>query len=134
MAPVMRANKASTTAKMVALWRALADDGLTSVPGFTDPYAAQLLDQRFGRLLRFFRWRLGRSTSARARMARTLDIIAMRVATIDAALADAIAAGCRQVVILGAGLDTRAWRLAALAGMALFEVDHPATQDRKSVV
>jgi methyltransferase (TIGR00027 family) len=32
-----------------------------------------------------------------------------------------------QVVLLGAGFDTRAWRLAALDSVKVFEVDHPAT-------
>jgi methyltransferase (TIGR00027 family) len=40
----------------------------------------------------------------------------------------------RQVVILGAGFDTRAHRLAALAGVPVFEVDHPATQAAKRSV
>ena len=30
-----------------------------------------------------------------------------------------------QVVLLGAGFDTRAWRLDALAAARIFEVDHP---------
>jgi methyltransferase (TIGR00027 family) len=55
----------------------------------------------------------------------------MRVAVIDAALVEAVAAGCRQVVILGAGFDTRAYRLDALTGLKVFEVDHPATQAEK---
>ena len=33
-----------------------------------------------------------------------------------------------QLVILGAGLDARAWRMGELAGTIVFEVDHPATQ------
>ncbi len=42
---------------------------------------------------------------------------------------DALAAGCRQLVILGAGLDTLAWRVQrAHSACACFEVDHPATQ------
>src|SRR6476659_3187402 len=36
----------------------------------------------------------------------------------------------RQVVILGAGYDTRAARLPR-AGVTCFEVDHPATQEAK---
>jgi methyltransferase (TIGR00027 family) len=40
----------------------------------------------------------------------------------------ALAQGVRQVVILGAGLDTTAYRLPALDGLRVFEVDHPATQ------
>jgi len=39
--------------------------------------------------------------------------------------------GARQVVILGAGFDSRAWRLGALAGLPVFEVDHPATSVEK---
>jgi methyltransferase (TIGR00027 family) len=35
------------------------------------------------------------------------------------------------VVILGAGLDGRAWRMPELAGVAVFEVDQPATQRDK---
>ncbi|QKW18398.1 class I SAM-dependent methyltransferase [Kitasatospora sp. NA04385] len=37
----------------------------------------------------------------------------------------------RQLVILGAGLDTRAWRLAELARTDVWEVDHPASQQDK---
>jgi methyltransferase (TIGR00027 family) len=40
----------------------------------------------------------------------------------------------KQVVILGAGFDTRAHRLPALAAMPVFEVDHPATQMAKRSV
>jgi len=36
-----------------------------------------------------------------------------------------------QLVILGAGLDTRAWRLDGLETTTVFEVDHPATQALK---
>ncbi len=36
-----------------------------------------------------------------------------------------------QVVILGAGLDGRAWRMAELAATPVFEVDHPASQRDK---
>jgi hypothetical protein len=36
------------------------------------------------------------------------------------------------VVILGAGLDGRAWRMSELADAIIFEVDHPDSQ-RKSV-
>jgi len=36
-----------------------------------------------------------------------------------------------QVVILGAGLDGRAWRMAELEDSVVFEVDHPASQRDK---
>ncbi len=45
-------------------------------------------------------------------------------------LAEAAAAGVRQYVVLGAGLDTFAYRN-RLPGVRVFEVDHPATQGWK---
>ncbi|MGH7341547.1 MAG: class I SAM-dependent methyltransferase, partial [Candidatus Rokuibacteriota bacterium] len=53
---------------------------------------------------------------------------------IDDRLAQALAGGhIRQVVLLGAGYDTRAYRFAtALAGRPVFEVDFPATSNRKA--
>ena len=43
-------------------------------------------------------------------------------------LSPAGAGTAHQVVLLGAGLDARPWRLAALAGSRVFSVDHPASQ------
>jgi methyltransferase (TIGR00027 family) len=40
-------------------------------------------------------------------------------------------AGLGQVVILGAGFDTRAYRIGELADVPVFEVDHPVTQAQK---
>ena len=54
------------------------------------------------------------------------------VAAVDAV--DAEPGGGREpgmVVILGAGFDTRGWRLSALAGRRVVEVDRAATQDVK---
>ena len=57
----------------------------------------------------------------------------VRTRAIDEALLAFVAEGGAQVVILGAGFDTRAVRLASrLRGGRVFEVDHPATQARKS--
>jgi methyltransferase (TIGR00027 family) len=50
----------------------------------------------------------------------------------DEALRSALRDGVRQIVILGAGYDSRAFRFAdELAGIRLFELDHPGTQARK---
>jgi methyltransferase (TIGR00027 family) len=51
-----------------------------------------------------------------------------RTVAIDADLRNAAAP---QVVILGAGLDGRAWRMRELAQSLVFEVDHPDTQQEK---
>jgi methyltransferase (TIGR00027 family) len=46
----------------------------------------------------------------------------------DEVLLSEVAAGATQVVFLGAGLDSRAYRFETeLAGTAIFEVDHPVT-------
>jgi methyltransferase (TIGR00027 family) len=49
-----------------------------------------------------------------------------RTRLIDDWIGDAIAAGARQLVVLGAGFDCRALRLAALAETPVFEVDRAA--------
>ncbi len=53
--------------------------------------------------------------------------IAARSRFAEDALADAVARGVRQAVVLGAGLDTLALRRPR-DGVRVFEVDHPATQ------
>lgn len=50
---------------------------------------------------------------------------------IDEAARDALAQGIEQVVILGAGLDTRAYRLDGMEHVHVFEVDLPAVQENK---
>lgn len=54
-----------------------------------------------------------------------------RTRYIDDAVAAALSQGIGQVVILGAGLDTRPYRLAGMEGAGVFEVDLPAVQEDK---
>lgn len=61
--------------------------------------------------------------------ARTSGIARTRL--IDDWLAEAIRDGASQIVILGAGFDSRAWRLPALANVPVFEVDQAATSLEK---
>ncbi|MGW5382778.1 SAM-dependent methyltransferase [Nocardia sp. NPDC003963] len=49
----------------------------------------------------------------------------LAVQVVDESFAAAVAAGCGQIVLLGAGLDTRAFRLGLPAGTVLFELDLP---------
>jgi methyltransferase (TIGR00027 family) len=49
--------------------------------------------------------------------------IVIRTRFLDELLAEAVAAGCRQVVLLGAGMDSRAFRLDWPPQTRLFEVD-----------
>jgi methyltransferase (TIGR00027 family) len=53
--------------------------------------------------------------------------MAVRSRYVEDRLAEAVAAGVSQYVILGAGLDTFAYRN-PFPGLHVFEVDHPATQ------
>lgn len=55
--------------------------------------------------------------------------IPLRARYAEDRLADAYTRGVRQLVLLGAGLDSFVWRQPArLAGLRTFEVDHPSTQ------
>jgi methyltransferase (TIGR00027 family) len=57
---------------------------------------------------------------------------AIRKCFMDAETRDAIAAGARQVLVVGAGLDTLALRLAPeFPDVTFVEIDHPATQGLK---
>ena len=57
------------------------------------------------------------------RVAAVITWVRVRTRFLDDLLVDACAKGCRQVVILGAGLDARAFRLDWPAGVRLFELD-----------
>jgi len=57
--------------------------------------------------------------------------IAVRTRFAADALTAAVARGVRQLVVLGAGLDTYAYRTALGESLHVFEVDHPATQTWK---
>nr|WP_107120092.1 SAM-dependent methyltransferase [Streptomyces regalis] len=62
------------------------------------------------------------------------DWLAVRTRFFDDHLIAAARSGCRQVVVLGAGLDTRAYRLDWPAGTHVFEVDLPAVHAFKEQV
>src|SRR5262249_15373506 len=68
---------------------------------------------------------------ARQRIVAHVDVLVLRALAIDSVVTRALEAGCRQVVILGAGFDSRAHRMTALEAAHVFEVDHPATQREK---
>jgi methyltransferase (TIGR00027 family) len=55
----------------------------------------------------------------------------LRTMHFDATVQQAMDNGARQVVILGAGLDTRAYRLKGIEAAKVFEVDYPPTQEYK---
>lgn len=132
----MQESAPSRTAEVVCLFRALEKRREAAVRIVDDPFAHLFL---------------GRSTKAALLAAMAAGPLAelpdrflpglstfvlARHRFMDDALQGALArAGderVEQVVVLGAGYDTRAWRFAdALAGRPVFEVDFPSTSRRK---
>src|SRR5580704_5948913 len=115
----MKPNEPSRTALMVARQRAahqLLDHGAV----LDDPYAVRILDENEDNILRAF------NNHPMASVGRLFTAARSRIA--EDALAKAVERGVRQVVILGAGLDTFALRNPYAARITIFEVDHPATQ------
>jgi methyltransferase (TIGR00027 family) len=123
--------RASRTAVLVCQGRAAAN-GLIAAGRFADPTAMPLLHSderepvqwvRDGVLPRQWRQRVDYET-----VRASAELIVPRTVAID----DAVRAHpSPQVAILGAGLDGRAWRMPELAGVAVFEVDQPASQQDK---
>ncbi|BBZ37450.1 class I SAM-dependent methyltransferase [Mycobacterium conspicuum] len=70
------------------------------------------------------------------RMRGMVDYMAARTSFFDQFFLDATRAGVRQVVILAAGLDSRAWRLAwnqgEPGGVTVYELDQPRVLEFKS--
>ena len=126
-------DRPSRTAHFVALGRAIADAGLSHVADFHDPTARVFLSEKGKRSLsETTRAVREGKQGVRLEMAGVMaDLIALRTAAIDTAVRDAIAGGATQLVIVGAGYDGRAWRMPELAGVSVFEIDHPATQGDK---
>jgi methyltransferase (TIGR00027 family) len=115
-------SSASKTALMVCAYRARASKA--PKPLFVDPWAAQIAGEEGEAIAR----RLD------ARFAPMEMWLTLRVAYLDRLVGLAVdQLSIRQVVILGAGYDTRAARLPR-AGVQFFEVDHPATQAAKRTV
>ena len=129
----MKPERPSRTAHFVALGRALADAGLSHVPNFHDPTARAFLSEKGKQTLAKTERAAREGTrSMGLEAARVMaNMIALRTAAIDRAVREAVTLGATQLVILGAGYDGRAWRMPELAGVKVFEVDHPATQTDK---
>jgi methyltransferase (TIGR00027 family) len=123
-------NQSSRTAEHMAFFRALESQRPPRQRLFSDPYAACFLSRPFRRALRLASVPvLRRAVPWLADMivpgARSSGIA--RTRWIDDALVAALAKGIRQVVILGAGFDCRAFRIPELRAARIFEVDHPQT-------
>lgn len=61
-----------------------------------------------------------------------INSIVSRVRYLDDIVEKSVKEGLEQLVILGAGFDTRAYRIDGLENVKVFEVDHPTTQQYKT--
>lgn len=111
--------QASRTALGAAMHRA-AHQLLDVPPIFADPLALRIIGPEAERALRS-------GDGAHAARSGLRAFVAVRSRFAEDGLGEAHARGVRQAVLLGAGLDTRAYR-SGLPGLSVFEVDHPATQ------
>jgi methyltransferase (TIGR00027 family) len=118
--------QASRTALRVALHRA-AHQLLDAPTVFVDPLALRILGPKVEAAFRADPAQY--DTSRFAPQMRAFMAVRARLA--EEQITQARAAGVRQVVILGAGLDTYAYRSPAAPPVAIWEVDHPATQTWK---
>ena len=129
----MKEGQASQTAILVCAARAAAQ-GRTGVKEFDDPTALQLLpDEARARVERFREEaRVGERPKSfeHAMLEFRASMMIARTVAIDEAIRSA---ANPQLVLLGAGLDGRAWRMPELRDVTVFEVDHPDTQAAKKV-
>ena len=116
----MKTGRASKTALRVAIRRA-AHQLVDQPPVLDDPIAARLIGPGYARDME----------RARHPVARDFRCyIAARSRYVEDRLVAAVANGVTQYVILGAGLDTFAYRN-PFPALRVFEVDFPATQEWK---
>ncbi len=130
----MKAGRSSVTAQATTLVRALESRLPAAERLLEDRFAAGFLDRTNRTLLRLLcATAIGDAATALLDrlMPGTRDSVIARTLHIDAELRAALAADVPQVVILGAGFDSRSLRIAGIDTARVFEVDHPATQARK---
>jgi len=110
----------AATARATAAWRAV--ESARDDPLFRDPWAAVLAGQEMVTQL---------ASQPPDVQAQAASYTIVRTRFFDDWLTSQ--ADCRQVVLLGAGFDTRAFRLAWPAGTTLWELDQPAVLAAKDV-
>lgn len=106
-------NPVAITGLLVAALR--AEESRREDRLFDDPFAEALAGEE------------GRAALARYRASATVDvpIVEVRTRWYDDEIAHAIGSGIRQVAVLAAGMDSRAYRLAWPRDARIFELDQP---------
>jgi methyltransferase (TIGR00027 family) len=134
----MKAGRPSDTAEAMAAARAFGAQMYRKEGILDDPYAHHFLGARFSALYRLIRrvepLSLGLISFYNRMLPGAVGYILTRHRYFDDAIDEAVRAGAKQVVFVGAGYDSRAFRQKTLAGARIFEVDHPDTQARKKKI
>jgi methyltransferase (TIGR00027 family) len=133
----MKAGKASRTAQYMALFRALETKRPARKRLFTDPFAVAFLDTKLQLVTRFipvpgFHQYVYHTIQRKIPGALSSGIA--RTKYIDDLVQRSVQQGIQQVIILGAGFDTRALRLNCLQHIPVIEIDHPNTAALKMKV
>src|ERR1039458_5081102 len=125
----MKDDHESNTAAYMALFRAVESGRPEEGRLFSDPLAASLLPTSLRLVAKIAQVSvtagLGHAILAVA-WPRTRSSGVVRTRLIDEMVEEAIIDGAAQFVLLGAGFDSRAYRLLQAQGVAVFEVDHPS--------
>ncbi len=126
----------SRTAEGMAVLRALEQHQPAARRILNDPYAKEFLFNPAFRLLAWLPLH-SRATSFLLQFWAPggQEFLTIRPRLVDELAVEQAAQGISQIVLLGAGFDTLAWRQReALRRVTIFEVDHPATQRAKRQV
>ncbi len=124
----MKKSQSSRSAEGVAMMRALEAQKPENVRICYDTYASALIPG--GILNSLFKLIIDSSLYDRLAPGAKSFVVG-REWFIDDFLKSSLAEGLDQVVILGAGFDTRALRIAGIEKTRVFEIDHPDTQSVK---
>lgn len=128
----MKQDKASFTAEATAIWRAAESLNPNDVRVCYDPFAKYFLNGIYRFIINWSILRkIGIWYADRVAPGAYGEVVA-RTRYIDNYLETCIKNSIEQLVILGAGYDSRAYRFDELKEkVKVFEVDHPYTQIRK---
>lgn len=128
----MKTEGISRTAEGAAVIRAIESCRSKRDRLFADPFARGFVRNPFSRLIIGLMNITGIGTALLALRDRqfpgVIGGLICRTRYIDDALQNALREGFKQVVILGAGFDSRAYRIPGVEKARVFEVDHPGTQ------
>jgi methyltransferase (TIGR00027 family) len=123
----MKQNQSSQSALGVALMRAIESQKPETHRICYDPYARAFLPT-----VSYLLVKLIVDSGLYERMAPgAVGFIIIRARYIDDVLKAGLAKGLDQVILLGAGFDTRAYRISGIEKTCVFEIDYPATQEVK---